>query len=108
MLFQLLLPSAWLVSTAFGHGAMTRPYSWFDPRNVGYQPNSMCSGDYQPCMWFTNQTFVEKPVIPDDSPLRTYQDIIYGGYQKSDWTAHNPWRAPGQAHIWSPCGINGG
>jgi hypothetical protein len=25
-----------------------------------------------------------------------------------DWTKKNPWRAPGSAPVWSPCGIDGG
>ena len=56
------------------------------------------------CEWYSNWTHIPgAPTIPDDSPLRTYKDV--GG---SDWTVKNPWRAPGTAPIFSPCGIDGG
>jgi len=81
--------------------------------------------------WYTNYTFANpgepgswtgpigkgEPTIPRDSSLRTYQDWNFvdnkactfkDGPACADWTAHNPWRAPGTAPVWSPCGIDGG
>ena len=54
------------------------------------------------CMWFSNYTFIPgKPTRPKF--MRTYND-----YESHDWTARNPWRAPGSAPIFSPCGAAGG
>ena len=39
-----------------------------------------------------------------DTKLRTYRDLLHGG----DWTRRNPWRAPGHAPVFSPCGLAGG
>jgi hypothetical protein len=80
--------------------------------------------------WYTNYTFINPaapgswtgmgkgtPTIPRDSPLRTYQDWDFtndtgctaaDGPECIDWTVHNPWRAPGTAPVWSPCGVDGG
>ena len=38
-----------------------------------------------------------------DPALRTYQDAASG-----DWTWRNPWRSPGHAPVFSPCGLAGG
>jgi len=44
-----------------------------------------------------------EPTISDPS-LRTYRDSL----QEGDWTKNNPWRAPGFAPVFSPCGLAGG
>jgi hypothetical protein len=81
--------------------------------------------------WYTNYTFANPgapgswtgpigkgtPTIPRSSPLRTYQDWNFAanrpcaakdGAECVDWTANSPWRAPGTAPVWSPCGVDGG
>jgi len=83
------------------------PNTWFDTDGMsGLAPGQQCSStDWNmpgPCMWFSNYTFTDGQVTLPDW-LRTYQDI--GGY---DYSTHNPWRAPGSAPIYSPCGVNGG
>jgi len=114
-----------------GHGAMVMPHSWFDKKTwvmtkegykfdyFGMKSGMMCSAGYDiksedlcpgkpkgcsgaACMWFTNYTFVEKPTFFNPK-FRTYPHIEYPIY-----TIHNPWRAPGSAHIDSPCGVAGG
>ena len=60
------------------------------------------------CYWFSNDTTIPgKPTISSGSYLRTYQDILSNG-SVIDWTASNPWRAPGTAEVYSPCGVYGG
>ena len=55
------------------------------------------------CEWYSNFTHIEgNATLP--SALRTYQNIA--GFV--DWTKANPWRAPGTAKVFSPCGIDGG
>ena len=44
-----------------------------------------------------------EPTLPAKAEYRTYNDIK--GY---DWTRHNPWRSPGHAPVFSPCGLAGG
>lgn len=39
-----------------------------------------------------------------DARYRTYMDTAKG----QDYTRHNPWRSPGHAPLFSPCGIAGG
>jgi len=39
-----------------------------------------------------------------DPDLRTYRDTAEHG----DWTKSNPWRSPGYAPVFSPCGLAGG
>ena len=63
---------------------------------------------YKGCVsyYYTNNTFLPdgvNPTIPLGSPLLTYRypDGV-------DWSERNPWRAPGSAHVWSPCGHDGG
>jgi len=45
-----------------------------------------------------------KPTVTDPS-LRTFQNIKKGNV---DWTVRNPWRSPGHAPVFSPCGMAGG
>merc|ERR1719262_2041070 len=64
-------------------------------------------------------------MIPADSPLLTMQNCVthptaswcrlngttlpgVGLVELPDWTKKNPWRAPGSAPVWSPCGVDGG
>eukprot|EP00111_Clytia_hemisphaerica_P006043 TCONS_00017484-protein len=120
-----------------GHGAMMIPYNWFDhPQWIkmehGYEygfvglksqkmclpgadiPNSevcrepkYCEGvgntsKADACMWFANYTFVKKPTLFRHD-LRTYP---HTGFEKT--LLHHPWRAPGSAPVFSPCGAAGG
>ena len=56
------------------------------------------------CEWYSNFTHITvPPTIPNKSPLRTYKDVL-----GTDWTKANPWRAPGTAAVFGPCGIDGG
>ena len=56
------------------------------------------------CEWYSNSTTLTVPAtIPSDSPLRTYKNIL-----GDDWTKTHPWRAPGSAAVFSPCGVDGG
>ena len=54
------------------------------------------------CMWFNNNTFVQKPTLFDER-LRTYARS-----EVPNFTLHHPWRAPGAAPLDSPCGVAGG
>ena len=57
-------------------------------------------------MWFTNYTFIEgEPTLPDY--MVTFQDIHYGPWD-IDMYKSNPWKHPGSAPVFSPCGILGG
>jgi len=66
--------------------------------------------------WYSNFTFIPgEPVDADadwrTSPLRTY--FWHDAGDKLGWNAvralrKHPWRAPGQAPVFSPCGIAGG
>jgi len=91
-----------------GHGNMVWPPIWLDSEgSIGLQPGGQCwaaGGTTTPnCMWFTNFTFTDGEVrLPEW--LRTYNDI-YPGY---DYTKAHPWRSPGRAPVFSPCGVAGG
>jgi len=115
----IMLPKALLAillpTLAQAHGNMLKPYTWFDiGGNIGISPGLQCKGVYPvgvggsqqgACMWFNNDTSIPgPPTIKQNSPLRTYYDTIngYDVFQKM------PWRAPGSAKIYSPCGIAGG
>ena len=57
-------------------------------------------------MWFTNYTFIEgEPTLPDY--MVTFQDIHYGPWDIDAYKTH-PWKHPGSAPVFSPCGILGG
>ena len=81
--------------------------------------------------WYSNYTFIPgEPTIPPMSPLLTYKDACMGGAGSAacckapctnasmqekgqpcvgcDWSRKNPWRAPGSAPVFSPCGFDGG
>jgi len=112
------------VPLAAGHGAMQHPPSWHDAHGrldmrAGTQCwagcNGTAAGSAEPgtkgcaCQWYTNWTHIPGiPTIPRDSPLRTYTDWDFGSGVSVDWTVRNPWRAPGTAPIFSPCGVDGG
>jgi len=69
---------------------------WF---NQGCQPGcSECTDTFgiTPC------ATPMKPTVTDPK-LRTYKNIGF-----FDATKHNPWRSPGHAPVFSPCGIAGG
>jgi len=70
---------------------------WF---NQGCQPG--CSECTDTCSNNPCATPMEPTVT--DPKLRTWQNI--GGFL--DYTKYNPWRSPGFAPVFSPCGIAGG
>jgi len=86
-----------------GHANMVLPHTWFDAGGlVGATAYDHCRST-DACMWFTNNTFVEKATMPFNSKMRTYP--------KSDpffFNRRNPWGAPGSAKIYDPCGVKGG
>jgi len=89
---------------------MVAPPSWFDVGGKGgLSTEARCANNgYEAggCMWFTNQTFISgEPTLPEE--LRTYQDMEING-MKFDFTKRNPWRHPGSAPVFSPCGVAGG
>lgn len=120
-----LAVAAVLLPCAVGHGQMNFPPSRIQSSlNTG----STCTGDEPEkspqsgvCLWFSNgcqpgcsecggadcgqgpccKTLMKPTLI--DPQLRTYNNTA--GF---DWTAHNPWRSPGFAPIYSPCGLAGG
>ena len=134
---MICIVSLLFISQVSGHGAMVKPSNWFDAGgHVGMKPGGQCEaevdfGDNEPCeymdyetgklvktkyyirkgsscMWHNNQTYTPHPPTLDPS-LRTYQDyVIPGTNQTIDYTARNPWRSPGSAKIFSPCGVGGG
>jgi len=82
---------------------------WF---NQGCQPGcSKCSdkvgGPASPSAQFEDTCSeadgTMEPTLTDPN-LRTYRDTEQNG----DWTKRNPWRSPGHAPIFSPCGLAGG
>jgi len=63
------------------------------------------------CEWYNNNTMLPTGVpstIARDSPLRTYMDWSFYGSPPLDIYERHPWRAPGSAPIFSPCGVDGG
>jgi len=83
------------------------------------------------CEWYSNYTFIPgEPTIPPLSPLMTYKDACMDGLgtaaccnapcntpsmqgkgqpcEGCDWSRTHPWRAPGTAPVFSPCGFDGG
>jgi len=84
---------------------------WF---NQGCQPGcSECSdiaggpvspgpSDFRPNTCNQPNTTMSPTIT--NTRLRTYKDASDG----RDWTAQNPWRAPGYAPVASPCGVAGG
>lgn len=60
-------------------------------------------------MWYTNYTFATKTTMSDDDPRRTFTDYSnFPGYGPGAYSPRNPWRAPGDAPVDSPCGGFGG
>lgn len=105
---------------ATGHGALQMPPTWHDPDgSIGMSPGTQCNPGCigkqaqwpaQGCMceWYTNWTFISgEATIPDGSPLITYKNACHSS-PLCDWTKTHPWRAPGSAPIFSPCGHDGG
>jgi len=111
-LHLLLLPPL-----VFGHGNMVWPPVWWDVRGeIGLKGGHSCIAGYQynflgdpfkrgaNCMWFTNDTqIVGAPTL--DPALWTFPKVEPWEKQKLE---RNPWRAPGSAPIYSPCGVAGG
>jgi hypothetical protein len=99
-----------LIGSVLGHGVMQTPLPW-QLGNVQLEGSLPMLGKdacvLGGCQWFTNYTHLpagKAPTITRDSPMRTFQDLD----DDDDWTARNPWRAPGTAHVSSPCGTEGG
>ena len=92
-----------LLSSASSHGVMQIPLPWQLGNVQDDLGRSSCvSGG---CNWFTNWTFTTGPTMPQSSPLRSFADVPP---RFIDWTANHPWRAPGRARVYSPCGSEGG
>merc|ERR1711970_426913 len=94
-----------------GHGNMVWPPVWLDAdAEIGITSGQQCLADggvVANCMWFTNYTFIEHaPTLPDE--FRTYQDIYIEGAGYWDIYKEMPWRSPGTAPVFSPCGVAGG
>ena len=72
------------------------------------------------CMWFSDATTLDastNTTLAEDSPFRTYMDInlkpLYPDNPQVpdapiDIYTDHPWKHPGKAPVWSPCGIGGG
>ena len=132
---NMLYPYAWW--DANGKVGLTPGNSCagFKPSNTGGFPKDV---DYYAfCMWFADDTMIDGDVpetLADDSPLRTYLDIplhprdpaspchdpmtfqgaeecteaLKNPAEKFDMYHRHPWKHPGKAPVWSPCGIGGG
>ena len=72
-----------------------------------------------PPVWFSDFTMLDdgtKTTIAEDSPFRTYMDINLKPIDPDpripdrpiDIYENHPWKHPGKAPVWSPCGIGGG
>jgi len=102
-----------LCGSVLGHGNIVWPPAWQDANGTfGLKSGQLCSsgaevegiGRVTICNWYTNDTFIPgEPTLPED--MLTYPDKAGG--PEHDWT-HMPWRAPGSAHVNSPCGVPGG
>ena len=115
-----LLCAAAVLATAASHGVMQMPPCW-QMTNTYYaiggislkNPTALKQGacPSNGCEWYSNSTHIKgKPTIGEDSPLRTYKPVpgcpMFKG-MSSCWNS-TPWRAPGTADVFSPCGIEGG
>jgi len=98
-----------------GHGNMVMPITWFDAGGKnGMKSGRQCnSGQWLPkgrpafsCMWFTNNTQIPGEPTLDES-LRTYHNMTVFD-MSIDFTRQHPWRSPGAAPVFSPCGVAGG
>ena len=64
--------------------------------------------------WYSNGTLIPgNATIADDSDLITYQKLCRskpGSFDKRvcESMRQHPWRAPGTAKVWAPCGTDGG
>jgi len=108
----LLIIASCLTVYVSSHANIVWPYTWFDKGGkIGMSPSGQCAAGYEgagvgACSWFTNYTFISgEPTLPEE--MRSWTDIVIGGYHV-DYTKTNPWRAPGSAPIYSPCGVAGG
>jgi len=111
-LHLLLLPAS-----AFGHGNMVWPPVWWDARGeTGLKENTSCNAGSQytfrgdphktgaNCFWFNNDTeIVGAPTL--DRALWTFPDVEPWAEKRLE---RHPWRAPGSAALYSPCGVAGG
>merc|ERR1711962_1531919 len=113
MFLQLLL----LPASAFGHGNMVWPPVWWDVRGeIGLKGAHSCQAGWQytfqgdphkrgtNCHWFTNDTeIVGEPTL--EPALWTFPNVESWAEQRLE---RHPWRAPGYAPLYSPCGVAGG
>lgn len=131
-----LVQCAILQKQVSSHGTMTKPTTWLDvpqflqldngtwvhdyagmkkylqckpgltiPREILCKNNNDCEGYEFPgpiCNWYTNETTIKEPTIFDPK-LRTFARV-----PDENKVLHTPWRAPGSAPIYSPCGVSGG
>jgi len=109
-----------VIRNVHGHGNMVMPPVWWDKEIIGMGEGNQCmsglsiddlpAGPYAgtSCYWFTNDTFIPHSPTLDNS-MRTYRDEeIISGFGPLDNTKHHPWRSPGSAPVYSPCGAAGG
>lgn len=87
---------------AAGHGHLNHPAS----RQLGSPAEAGSCKDGQ-CLWFSQPAHIPGKPTLNEAKYRTYNvDVSHGG---NDWTATNPWRAPGAAPVYgSGCGAAGG
>lgn len=98
------------VPLVIGHGNMVLPYTWFDAGgHIGQFPGGQCwagadlpglEGKGAACLWYNNWTVIPGEATLDPQ-LRTYRD-------ENNYFEKNPWRSPGSAPVFSPCGVGGG
>merc|ERR550519_1205976 len=104
--------------SVLGHGNMVWPPVWWDRGgNIGLKKGQHCVAGYQyifyddpakagvNCMWYTNFTHIVGPPTLDKS-LWTFPNVEDPGLEF--YLENHPWRAPGSAPIYTPCGAAGG
>jgi hypothetical protein len=99
------------LSGTSAHGTLQFPFPWQQGNIIStwrHENVEAAWGSGYP-LWFTNYTHLPDGIKPtiNDPKLRTYTDEIPGG-GTYDWSARSPWRAPGTAKVYSPCGSEGG
>ena len=132
----LLAVAAAAVATGVrAHYAMNKPASWIDAQGVGNRDGWRgvgCTGEAPPrgeenvtgCIsqWYSNYTLIlGNATIADSSDLITYQALCRADARTKcgeisglicrevcESMRRNPWRAPGTARVFSPCGTDGG
>ena len=119
MTYMSLLLLLVLPTLVLGHGNIVHPPNWFDRDGaIGMSPGLQCAQGYglnitgvvtpfeTSCFWFNNYTFVEEETLPEY--MRTYDGYKIEEGKYVDYFGKHPWRSPGSAPIFSPCGVGGG